>query len=180
MRLLFVFVFLSSVSFGQTNKPFYNLFQIENYIKQIEGKNYKESKKILKKHLKVLYADFSEDDKRNLNPFFGRGQTPYDIFYYHFKNEVKNYTLANERLKKNRLKKALATLSMFIIPITGYTIMITSDQLLFLLFTIEGATIFLGGSLIAMIPGIIILKKTKKDFIDVIRTYHKEYNQTIY
>ena len=54
--------------------------------------------------------------------------------------------------------------------------MITSDQLLFLLFTIEGATIFLGGSLIAMIPGIIILKKTKKDFIDVIRTYHKEYN----
>ena len=182
MRLLFVFVFLSSVAFGQINEPFYNLFQIDNYIKQIEGKNNKEAKKILKKHLKVLYADFSKDVRRNLNPFIGLASLPsLDIFYYHFKDEVKTYPLANELLKKNRLKKTLAISSMFIVPISGFAILTIIDPLAFLYVLIipEGAAIYFGGSLLAMIPGIVILKKAQKDLIDEIRTYHKEYNETI-
>ena len=161
MRILFVFVFLSSVAFGQNDVGFYDLYQIDDLVKQIDGKSYKESKIKFGKH-------FSKLDLR-VGERIG--------FKRRFKRELINHPLLLNKLKKIKLKKALSILSIYIYPITSGIIIGSSFGFYSILyiFSGEGAAVYFGGSIVSAIPGMIIFNKGENEFIDLIKDYNKEY-----
>ena len=165
MRILFVFVFLSSVALGQNDVGFYDLYQIDALVKQIDGKSYKESKMKFGKHFSNLDLRLRERISFNKR----------------FKRELINHPLLLKRLKKIKLKKALGILSTYIYPITSGIIIGSSFGFYSILyiFSGEGAAIYFGGSLVSGIPGMIIYSKADNEFIDLIKDYHKEYKQKL-
>ena len=165
MRFLFVFVFLSSVAFGQNDVVFYDLYQIDELVKQIDGKSYKESKLKFGKHFNNL--DLRVGERISFNN--------------RFKRELINHPVLLKRLKKIKLKKTLGILSTYIYPITSGIIIGSSFGFYTILyiFSGEGAAVYFGGSIVCGIPGMIIYNKAENEFIDLIKDYHKEYKQKL-